>query len=932
MRFGSFKQQFLTEELNDYQKERVAQWVATKPSDSHSFSDHLPWVNDRLEFPMILTGTDRPAAPREIQYHLERHGYQVHDYLNGHAHAIGDTRNPPRLESIGKILNRTNASKELIQKFNQDPVRQGARQSTHKIVISRRPEDIAGMSTNRGWGSCMKMPDGNGDTGGAFYNSLKADIHLGTHVAYLVHRDDNDIENPAARIALKPYFPTNEVGSSKIPNENSENLPPIIRPERPYGTATGSFADNVRAWSEKHFPAHAMVYKFGEKLYNDGAPTEIVNITDHHARTFAEHPDADIRYNISNITPPQYLHHFINDHEPAIRQIVAKRLPEDKLHLMLGDNDAGVWRYLKERLPLEHVKAVLSNPNVSTAIHHRAIERILRSGDNGTIEHFINQPNYGLHPARIDSADHVRNEISEALANYVNAGNSKMFDLLANHILSPEHINKFPRKAHNRIANLSTNLDHLQRYFNTDLAAEAIAQHSSAAFWSKLDNNLTDVTIPHDVSNQVKNLALGRHLTGTETPDHLDSDDYWEKRNKTFSMTGFTNYTDKVKAQKAAINNLEEFKVNMDHDDYNQILNSKDPSIRETLAHTLAGDIHRYPDRQEKLLPIFQHATRKYIDSIKPDDFDKKSILAGSRPDQMHPVDYFRHHWTTIKKDPQFEREMVHHAINHPNPAVQRGLAAVPYRDRGTELNRAYGVLAHHPDPDVRKELVHAVNDIGDLNDPNERINAVNVAHRYNEHFANDPDPTVRIKLLDNIEQYIHGSNFSTTHSGIVNHLMIDHDGEVAGRAHKLHAELRRISKEKLQASNDEWFGDYERMDKSTFNMKKHPELTRSIIKHAETEFPHYRASIGTVLSSYINVGEFNDVPETSQKEFGLHHIAVHPHSDHKRIEKRLKEQSVKRFGQQRPPDNIEQGQQSLSVDFNRKRDLNNLNYKRENQ
>ena len=74
------------------------------------------------------------------------------------------------------------------------------------IVISRAAEDIAGMSTDRRWTSCMRLP-GYGDKNGGLYNDrLYYDVKLGTLVAYLITKDDRNIENPLARIAIKPLF------------------------------------------------------------------------------------------------------------------------------------------------------------------------------------------------------------------------------------------------------------------------------------------------------------------------------------------------------------------------------------------------------------------------------------------------------------------------------------------------------------------------------------------------------------------------------------------------------------------------------------------------------------------------------------------------------------------------------------------------------
>lgn len=82
------------------------------------------------------------------------------------------------------------------------------------IVISRAAEDIAGMSTDRRWTSCMHLPGyinskGELTEGGMHYDILENDVRLGTLVAYLIDKEDYDkkeIDNPWARIAIKPWF------------------------------------------------------------------------------------------------------------------------------------------------------------------------------------------------------------------------------------------------------------------------------------------------------------------------------------------------------------------------------------------------------------------------------------------------------------------------------------------------------------------------------------------------------------------------------------------------------------------------------------------------------------------------------------------------------------------------------------------------------
>lgn len=127
---------------------------------------------------------------------------------------------------IGKLLEKIKTSKDLyddeaevnylIKKFNQRPsknVLKVIKNVQLYAVISRSAEDVAGMSSDRRWTSCMRLPGYKNtskyeykDDGGDYYSVLESDIKYGTLVAYLIREDDRNIEDPIARISIKPYF------------------------------------------------------------------------------------------------------------------------------------------------------------------------------------------------------------------------------------------------------------------------------------------------------------------------------------------------------------------------------------------------------------------------------------------------------------------------------------------------------------------------------------------------------------------------------------------------------------------------------------------------------------------------------------------------------------------------------------------------------
>ena len=84
-----------------------------------------------------------------------------------------------------------------------------------QVVISRDPYDIAGMSTDRKWHSCMELKNENENydersknqnQGGMYRYYVKNDLTEGSLIAYLIDKKDREIEAPYARVLIKPYI------------------------------------------------------------------------------------------------------------------------------------------------------------------------------------------------------------------------------------------------------------------------------------------------------------------------------------------------------------------------------------------------------------------------------------------------------------------------------------------------------------------------------------------------------------------------------------------------------------------------------------------------------------------------------------------------------------------------------------------------------
>jgi len=157
---------------------------------------------------------------------------------------------------LGKILAKN--APALLQKFNNDKIRQSTNTNKKSLIcISKHPYDIAGMSTDRGWTSCMNLEGGGGNC-----RYIGEDIKYNTLIAYLIKEDDLNINRPQARVVIKPLINVNKNDDSVL----------YLPGNKMYGTAPQTFMKEVAALMKK---AQADVYNRFSKysrnsnLYND---------------------------------------------------------------------------------------------------------------------------------------------------------------------------------------------------------------------------------------------------------------------------------------------------------------------------------------------------------------------------------------------------------------------------------------------------------------------------------------------------------------------------------------------------------------------------------------------------------------------------------------------------------------------------------------
>ena len=238
------------------------------------------------------------ATQSEVQKAVQSVGYKIDDYKTGIASKADD---PNRKIRIGKLIK----DQKLLQQFANDRTRAATKQQQQNLVvaISRDPVDIGGMSTDRGWTSCMDLD------GGINKRYVPTEIKNGAIIAYLINDDDREISRPKARILLKPYYYNNHM---------------IIVPDRVYGTAPRSFPRLVQqfaSWANSGSPE-------GDYRLAKGSYQDITNPDQYHTTSYdnIETLSSDRKESIasSETTPTQVLDKLAQDQDKDVRVSVAE--------------------------------------------------------------------------------------------------------------------------------------------------------------------------------------------------------------------------------------------------------------------------------------------------------------------------------------------------------------------------------------------------------------------------------------------------------------------------------------------------------------------------------------------------------------------------------------------------------------------------------
>ena len=144
------------------------------------------------------------------------------------------------------------------------------RGKSYRIVFSKHPVDIAGMSADRGWRSCMTIPTKPEEEPGKNRKYVKCDVQEGTFIAYLIDSNDLNIKKPIGRVLIKPYY-----------GQDTKTL--LYRLEnRTHGQVSKYFIDTVAsiintAQPDEGYPAE--FYSLPKSLYRDSPTSSGYSIT-----------------------------------------------------------------------------------------------------------------------------------------------------------------------------------------------------------------------------------------------------------------------------------------------------------------------------------------------------------------------------------------------------------------------------------------------------------------------------------------------------------------------------------------------------------------------------------------------------------------------------------------------------------------------------
>jgi len=195
-------------------------------------------------------------AQSDVKFKLTTLEPYVETDAKGKRMLVGTGGSRPWEEIVAQIKQEAKKKiDDILKLYDEIPEIKQARENkvkTFYIVFSKHAYDVAGMSTNRGWTSCMNLYSGINK------HYIQYDVENGTMVAYLVANDDLNITRPIARVAIKPFVNTDDATDVFYEPE-----------ERVYGTPPHTFLEAVNNIVNAAQPGKTGRFKMVDTLYCD---------------------------------------------------------------------------------------------------------------------------------------------------------------------------------------------------------------------------------------------------------------------------------------------------------------------------------------------------------------------------------------------------------------------------------------------------------------------------------------------------------------------------------------------------------------------------------------------------------------------------------------------------------------------------------------
>jgi hypothetical protein len=223
---------------------------------------------------------DSSQIDTDVQSILEENNCQVTDYRGGYCavgnrtYRIGKFLNSLRVQYIKRLQDQYqkeeiyNLEREvekansyfdnIINTFVNSSYRVDKQNEQFSIVISQNPHDVAQMSTDRDWVSCMELGEGD------YYEDVFCEVRTGGIVAYLINANDLDIKNPLSRIHIRRF-------------DNKDGQSYAVPEQTVYGNEIDGFQQAVSNWlntMQQNFPAGVYSRKGGK--YSDTFSDELL--------------------------------------------------------------------------------------------------------------------------------------------------------------------------------------------------------------------------------------------------------------------------------------------------------------------------------------------------------------------------------------------------------------------------------------------------------------------------------------------------------------------------------------------------------------------------------------------------------------------------------------------------------------------------------